>query len=242
MVFTLSNVVCVISYAVLYYSSRYIRLGPLASQSTPRTLGPFEKGLRMKPFFDGGGRGVPDRDTPIASSQSRPGWARYVPVVLFPATGPSHCAAPASALHPAGRRQESRYLCGNLVFGPPYLTRRPDLFHARWIRLFSAVHPAHGASWAGLAVVRCETQTRPMRRTGERCRSEWRVLASVIVGERPRASLEPSLDPLSPLRCPSQCEASHRPTGAERGRISVAGRISAVSGASQRPPGFAGCS
>jgi hypothetical protein len=196
----------------------------------------------MKLFLRWGGRGVPGRDTPIASRQSRMGWARYTPIVLFPATGPSHCAAPAYSVHPAGRRQESRYLCGNLVFGPPYLTRRPCVFNARRTYLLTILHPAHGASWAGLAVVRCETQTRPMRRTGERCRSEWRILASVIVGERPRASQEPPLDPLSPLRCPSQCEASHRPTGAERGRISVAGRIFAVSGASQRPPGFAGCS
>ena len=182
------------------------------------------------------------RVTPIASSQSRLGWARYIPLVLFPATGPSHCAAPAYALHPAGRRQESLLLCGNLVFGPPYLTRRPCLFHARRTLSLAAVFPAHGASWAGLAFVRCETQTRPMRRTGERCRSEWRVLAPVIVGERPRASQEPPPDPLSPLRRPSWCEAAKRPTGADRGRISVAGRISAVSGASQRPPGFAGCS
>jgi hypothetical protein len=172
-------------------------------RTTPRTLGPFEKGLTMKLFFDGGGRGVPDRDIPIASRQSRVGWARYTPLVLFPATGPSLCAAPAYSLHPAGRRQESLLLCGNLVFGPPYLTRRPSLFHARRTLSLAAVFPAHGASWAGLAVVRCDTQTRPMRRTGERCRSKWRVLASVIVGERPRASQEPSLDPLSPLRCPS---------------------------------------
>ena len=146
------------------------------------------------------------------------------------------------SLHPACRRQESRYLCGNLVFGPPYLTRRPSVLYARRTYLLTILHHTHGASWAGLAVVRCETQTRPIRRTGERCRSEWRVLASFIVGERPRASQEPPPDPLSPLRCPSQCEAAQRPTGAERGRISVAGRISAVSGASQRPPGFAGCS
>jgi hypothetical protein len=157
----------------------------------------------MKLFFDGGGRGVPDRDIPIASSKSRLGWARYTTLVLSPATGPSLCAAPAYSLHPAGRRQESLLLCGNLVFGPPYLTRRPSLFHARRTLSLAAVFPAHGASWAGLAVVRCDTQTRPMRRTGERCRLKWRVLASVIVGERPRASQEPSLDPLSPLRCPS---------------------------------------
>ena len=162
--------------------------------------------------------------------------------MLFHATGPSHCAAPAYSLHLAGRRQESLLLCGNLVFGPPDLTRRPCVFYARRTCLLTAVFPTHSASWAGLAVVRCATQTRHVRRTGERCRSEWRILASVIVGERPCASQEPSLDPLSPLRCPSQCEASHRPTGAERGRISVAGRIFAVSGASQRPPGFAGCS
>jgi hypothetical protein len=196
----------------------------------------------MKLFLRWGGRGVPDRDTPIASSQSRLGWARYTPVVLFPATGPSHCAAPAYALRNEGRRQERHHLCGNLVFGPPYLTRRPCAFYARRTCLMTILHSAHGASWAGLAVVRCDTQTRPVRRTGERCRSEWRVLASVIVGERPRASQEPPLNVLSPLRSPSQCVAAKRPTGAERGRISVAGRIFAVSGASQRPPGFAGCS
>jgi hypothetical protein len=189
-----------------------------------------------------GGRGVLDRVTSIASSQSRLGWARYIFLVPSPATGPSHCAAPAYALHPACRRQESRYLCGNLVFGPPYLTRRPSVLYARRTYLLTILHHTHGASWAGLAVVRCETQTRPIRRTGERYRSEWRILASVIVGERPRASQEPPPDPLSPLRCPSQCDAAQRPTGAERGRTSVAGRISAVSGASQRPPGFAGCS
>jgi hypothetical protein len=162
--------------------------------------------------------------------------------VLFPPKGPSHCAAPAHALHPAGRRQESLLLCGHLVFGPPDLTRRPCVFYARRTLSLAAVFPAHGASWAGLAFVRCKTQTRPMRRIGERCWSEWRVLASFIVGDCPRASQEPSPDPLSPLRCPSQCEAAQRPTGAERRRIHVADRISAVSGASQRPPGFAGCS
>jgi hypothetical protein len=196
----------------------------------------------MKLFWDGGGRGVPDRDIPIASSQSRLGWARYTPVVLFPATGPSHCAAPAYSLRNEGRRQESLLLCGDIVFGPPYLTRRPCVFYARRTLSLAAVFPAHGASWAGLAVVRCDTQTRPVRRTGERCWSEWRVLASFIVGDCPRASQEPSPDPLSPLRCPSQCEAAQRPTGAERRRIHVADRISAVSGAYQRPPGFAGCS
>ena len=169
------------------------------------------------------------------------GMGEVYPRRAFPRDGPVPLRR-TGVLRNEGRRQESRYLCGNLVFGPPYLTRRPCVFNARRTYLLTILHPAHGASWAGLAVVRCETQTRPMRRTGERCRSEWRILASVIVGERPRASQEPPLDPLSPLRCPSQCEASHRPTGAERGRISVAGRIFAVSGASQRPPGFAGCS
>jgi hypothetical protein len=196
----------------------------------------------MKLFLRWGGRGVPDRVTPIASRQSRLGWARYTLVVLFPAAGPSHCAAPAYALRNEGRREESLLLCGDIVFGPPYLTHRPSLFHARRTSSLTAAPHTHSASWAGLAVVRCETQTRPMRRTGERCRSEWRVLASVIVGERPRASQEPSADPLSPLRCPSQCEAAQRPTGAERGRISVARRILAVSGAYQRLAGFAGCS
>ena len=156
--------------------------------------------------------------------------------MLFPAAGPSHCAAPAYSLRKAGRRQESRYLCGNLVFGPPDLTRRPCVFYARRTYLLTILHHTHSASWARLAVVRCETQTRPMRRTGERCRSEWRLLAPVIVGERPRASQEPPPDPLSPLRRPSWCEAAKRPTGADRGRISVAGRISAVSDAYQRPP------
>ena len=157
----------------------------------------------MKPFLDGGGRGVLDRDTPIASRQSRLGWARFAPLVLFPAAGPSHCAAPAYSLRKAGRRQESRYLCGNLVFGPPYLTRRTCVFYARRTYLLTSLHHTHGASWAGLAFVRCETQTRHVRRTGERCRSEWRFLASLVVGERPRASHEPPLDPRWPLRCPS---------------------------------------
>jgi hypothetical protein len=157
----------------------------------------------MKLFLRWGRRGVPERDIPIASRQSRLGWARYTLLVLFPPTGPSHCAAPAYSLHPAGRRRESLLLCGDLVFGPPDLTRRPCVLYARRTSSLAAVFPAHGASWAGLAVVRCDTQTRPVRRTDERCRSEWRVLASVIVGERPRASQEPSLDPLSPLRCPS---------------------------------------
>ena len=196
----------------------------------------------MKLFLRWGGRGVPDRVTPIASSQSRMGWARYAPVVLFPATGPSHCAAPAYSLHPAGRRQESLLLCGDIVFGPPYLTRQPSLFHARRTSSLTAAPHTNSASWVGLALVRCETQTRPMRRTGERCRSEWRLLASFIVGERPRASQDPPPDPRWPLRCPSQCEAAQRPTGAERGRISVADRILAVSGAYQRLAGFAGCS
>jgi hypothetical protein len=71
-------------------------------------------------------------------------------LVLFPATGPSHCAALAYTLHPAGRRQESRYLCGNLVFGPPYLIRRSSLFHARRTCLLTAAHPTHSGSWAGL--------------------------------------------------------------------------------------------
>jgi len=74
--------------------------------------------------------------------------------VLFPATGPSHCAAPAYSLRKAGRRQESLLLCGNLVFGPPYLTRRPSLLYARRTLSLAAVFPAHGASWAGLAVVK----------------------------------------------------------------------------------------
>ena len=197
--------------------------------------------MTEKLFLLGGGRGV---RSPTELHPSHPvnlGWdGRGTPVVLFPATGPSHCAAPAYSLHLAGRRQESLLLCGNLVFGPPYLTRRPCVFNAPRFRLFSAVHPAHGASWAGLAFVRCETQTRHVRRTGERCRSEWRKLASFIGGERPRASQEPPLDPLSPLRCPSQCEAAQRPTGAERGRMSVACRISAVSDAYQRPPALQG--
>ena len=154
--------------------AREVRCWSLAGQATPRTLGPFEKGLRMKPFLDGGGRGVLDRDTPIASRQSRLGWARYTSLVRFPATGPSHCAAPAYSLHPAGRRQESLLLCGNLVFGPPDLTRRPCVFYARRTYLLTILHHTHGASWAGLAFARCEAQTRPTRRTGERCRSEWR--------------------------------------------------------------------
>ncbi len=159
--------------------------------------------------------------------------------MLFPATGPSHCAAPAYSLHPAGRRQERHHLCGNLVFGPPYFTRRPQasVLYARRTYLLTAVFPTHSASWAGLAVVRCETQTRHARRTCVRCRSEWRVLASVIVGERPRASQEPPPDPLSQLRCPSQCEAAQRPTGAERGRMSVAGRISIAKVGFGRKPG-----
>ena len=131
------------------------------------------------------------------------GMGEVCPLVLFPATGPSHCAAPAYSLRNEGRRQERHHLCGNLVFGPPYLTRRPCVFYACRTCLLTAVFPTHSASWAGLAVVRCATQTRHVRRTGERCRSEWHVLASVIVGERPRASQVPPLDPLSPLRCPS---------------------------------------
>ena len=135
--------------------------------------------------------------------RSRLEWARYIPLVLFHATGPSHCAAPAYSLRNRGRRQERHHLCGNLVFGPSHLIRRPRILYARRTLSLASVFHAHGASWAGLAFVRCETQTRHARRTGERCRTEWRVLASVIVGERPRASQEPSLDPLSPLRCPS---------------------------------------
>ena len=69
---------------------------------------PGHSDLPMKPFFDGGGRGILDRDAPIASRQSRLGWAMYTPVVLFPATGPSHCAAP-----------ESLLLCGDIAVGPP---------------------------------------------------------------------------------------------------------------------------
>jgi hypothetical protein len=207
----------------------------------------------MKLFLRWGGRGGPGTEIYPSHPVNEPrythriqsisaGMGEVYPPRAFPATGPSHCAASAYALHPAGRRQESHHLCGNLFFGPPYLTRRPCVFYARRTYLLTILHHTHGASWAGLAVVRCATQTRHVRRTGERCRSEWRELASFIVGERPRASLEPPLDPLSPLRCPSQCEAAQRPTGAERGRISVAGRILAVSGAYQRPPGFAGCS
>ena len=83
-------------------------------------------------------------------------------LVLFPATGPSHCAALAYTLHPAGRRQESRYLCGNLVFGPPYLIRRSSLFHARRTCLLTAAHPTHSASWAGL----CEGAKRKLSTCG----------------------------------------------------------------------------
>ena len=59
-----------------------------------------------------------------------------------------------------------------------------------------------------------------IRLIGARYQSQWRFLASLTVGAalggRPRASQEPPLDPLSPLRCPSQCTAAKRPTGAER--------------------------
>ena len=188
-----------------------------------------------------------DEGSPAEVRASHPvnlGWngRRIPPFVLSPAMGPSHCAVPAYALHPAGRRQESLLLCGDLVFGPPYLIRRPCTVYARRTCLMTALHPTQRASWAGLAFGRRETQTRHVRCIDERCWSEWRFLASLVVGERPRTSQEPPLDPRWPLRCPSQCEAAQRPTGAERGPISVAGRISAVSGEYQRPPGFAGCS
>ncbi len=113
----------------------------------------------MKLSLSMGRRGAPDRDIPIASRQSRPGWARYVPLVLSPATGPFHCTAAAYKFHPAGRRQESRYLCGNLVFGPPYLKRRHCVLYARRTCLMTDLHHTHSASWAGLAFVRRETQT-----------------------------------------------------------------------------------
>ena len=139
----------------------------------------------MKPFLDGGGRGVLDRVTPIASSQSRLGWARYTLVVLSPATDPSHCAAPAYSLHPAGRRQESLLLCGNLVFGPPDLTRRPCVFYARRTCLLTILHPAHGASWAGLAVVK-ERNTNSTRAAHRRALSV--KMACTSIGHRGRTS------------------------------------------------------
>jgi hypothetical protein len=53
------------------------------------------------------------------SHPANPGWdgRDITPVVLssFPATGPSHCAAPAYSLHPVDRRQERNHLYGNLV-------------------------------------------------------------------------------------------------------------------------------
>jgi hypothetical protein len=118
----------------------------------------------------GGGRGAPSRNIPITSRQSRLGWAKYAPLVLSPATGPSHCAALGYSLRKAGRRQERHHLCGNLVFGPPYFIRRPSVLCARRTWSLMAAHPTHSASWARLAFVRCETQTRHRRCIGERCR------------------------------------------------------------------------
>ena len=113
------------------------------------------------------------------------GMGEVYPVVLFPATGPSHCAAPAYALHLAGRRQESLLLCGNLVFGPPYLTPRPCVLHARRTSSLAAVFPAHGASWAGLAVVK-EGNTNSTRAAHRRALSV--KMACTSIGHRGRTS------------------------------------------------------
>ena len=65
-------------------------------------------------------------------------------------------------------------------------------------------------------------------------------LASLLVGECPRASPELPLGPLSPRRCPSRCDAAKRPTGADRARIHVPCRTASRSGEHQRPSSFEG--
>ncbi len=87
--------------------------------------------------------GADGRGTRFASRQSRLGWARYTPLVLFPATGPSHCVAPAYALHSAAGDRKGFHLCGDLAFGPSHLIRRSCIIYLRRFRLFAAVHPTY---------------------------------------------------------------------------------------------------
>ncbi len=53
----------------------------------------------------------------LPGSQSRPGWMRDAPIVLFPATDPSHCTEPTYTCRPAGLRRGWPHLCGDLAFG-----------------------------------------------------------------------------------------------------------------------------
>jgi hypothetical protein len=165
------------------------------------------------------------------SRQSRLGCTRQVP------SGPSHCAAKACALHPAGRRQERHHLRGDLVFGlctgPFCLLHR--IFLGDSDPLIRCCASTHSGSWAHASAI-CE-----------RCRSQWRLLASLVVGKRPRVSQEPPLHPPSPPPLPFVVRSRRMADGrralpSERGRIPVASRISAVRGEYQRPPGFPGCS
>ena len=131
------------------------------------------------------------------------GMGEVYPPRAFPRDGPVPLRRTGVLAPPSGPATGKLISLRKPRFGPPYLTRRTCVFYARWTYLLTSLHHTHGASWAGLAFVRCETQNRHERRIGERCWSQWRFLASLVVGERPSAPQESPLDPLSPLRCPS---------------------------------------
>jgi hypothetical protein len=127
---------------------------------------------------------------------------------------------------------------------------RPTLSNAPTLRILCASDlptdsPAYCAQrklgWAG----RCKKVRNANRThvTHRRALSVRMALRSVAYrGRTSTRRAEAPLDPLSPLRCRSsqlRVEAGRpakRPTGAERGRIHAASRISAVSGEYQRPP------
>jgi hypothetical protein len=101
-----------------------------------------------------------------ALHQGNLGWdGRDIPLVLFPATGPSHCVAPAYALHSAAGDRKGFHLCGDLAFGPSHLIRRSCIIYLRRFRLFAAVHPTYSASVLGAFVkVRNANSTRAAHR------------------------------------------------------------------------------